>query len=208
MATLNALEKAIADKVKEFKKTVKGIVAGGATVPADLASQGMIEKTARAAVMAEMLGLIEADSNDPKVEPSVGPASTAGAGRDPGTASAGGTSLKGVQESDTERYGIGTQWKALDGMESKKVQDMVHRFDFEAYGKDTQFEDWQRSVASRVKVDLMMLGFVYEEGSHESQIFENYVSMFSHSTSVEEVRDFIQAEFFDARNDSSFDQLS
>lgn len=212
MATKDALDKAVAAKIKEYTKIAKAETAAGRELSEGFRSLKEIQERARQVVMSEMSAMIsahftstsgkEVDDTGPDVERRQKSKTPTEPGSTAGAASAGpdvGGAAPGIEE-----YGIGTEedgseggWKKLNGMDAKKIQDMVHRFEFEEYTKDKNFEEWQRACLSRIKTDLKILGFIFDSGSPEIQILEQYASHFSVSGICEEARDFVISEFYD-----------
>ena len=208
MATRNALDKAVAEKIKEYTKIATAEKKAGRELTEGFRSAEEIQERARQAVLREMNAVIAAELRDDPGSPgtvgmfgesvvSAGPqlesSNTAGAGVKSENVR---SELKG--EKSTEMYAMATEWKDLDGMDAKKIQDMVHRFEFDEYNpKEMQFEDWQHLCVARIAMDLKMLGFIYESDSAEMQVFAQYSSRFSTSGYPEEARDFVVAEFWD-----------
>ena len=211
MATKDALTKAVAEKVKEYKKIAKAEKDAGRELTEGFRTAEEIQLRARQAVLAEMSAIISAeprpesaldsgsDIGSVSAGPQLGGGSPAGARKTESLRSGEeGGGLTGVRErmGETETYEIG--WKKLDGIDAKKVQDMVHRFEFEEYNqKEMQFEEWQRMCMARILSDLKMLGFVFDSDSAEMQVLAQFSSQFSTSGYPEEARDFVLSELYD-----------
>ena len=208
MATRIALDKAVAEKVKEYTKIARAEEKAGRELEEGFRSAEEIQERARQAVLREMNAMIAAELRDdsgPTTSEMFAGVSAVSAGPQLGSGNTAGAGVKSENVRDgltgetvTEEYAMTTEWKNLDGVNAKKIQDMVHRFEFDEYiPKEMQFEEWQHLCVARIVMDLKMLGFVYESDSAEMQVLTQFSSRFSTSGYPEEARDFVIAEFYD-----------